>query len=88
MTSNSGSFDFEDGGRAYACRVEEGDHGRREGWWWFGVAGDDNSYAPFRADADDTQDSVRARVVAYYEDRVARRGWGAWSDRGVRLAAR
>lgn len=82
MVSMTGAFDFVDGGRAYTCRVEEPDRGRREAWWWFGVKGDDNRYAPFRADVDDTEASVRHRVVVYYEDRVARRGWGGKTEEG------
>ena len=62
----TGAFDFVDGSRAYTCRVEEADGGPPEAWW-FGVAGDDNSrYAPFRADAGDTEASVCARVVLNY----------------------
>jgi len=25
---------------------------------------------------------VRARVIAYYEDRITRRGWAEWRDKG------
>jgi len=81
MISLKEAFDFEDGGRAYQCHVEEQERrGCGEAWWWFGVSGDDNRYAPFRADTGDTEVSVRSRVVAYYEDRVSRRGAG-WQDR-------
>jgi len=34
---------------------------------------DRHRYAPFRAEATDTRGSVQARVVAYYDDLVARR---------------
>ena len=37
------------------------------------VAEDPHRYAPFRAAASDTRGSVQARVVAYYDDLVARR---------------
>ena len=82
MVSMTGAFEFVDGGRTYECRIEEPYRGRKEAWWWFAVAGDRNRYAPFRADIGDTQDSVRARIIAYYEDRVARRGWAEWRDKG------
>jgi hypothetical protein len=75
MVSETGAFDFVDGGRSYTCRVEEGCKGREDAWWWFGVAGDNGRYAPFRADVGDTEASVRARIVAYYEGHLARRGW-------------
>lgn len=82
MVSMTGAFEFVDGGRAYACRVEEPHGGRPEAWWWFAVVGDEGRYAPFQADVGDTVASVRARVVAYYEGRVARRGRSAWYGRG------
>ena len=69
------AFSFMDGERTYACSVE----GRRTAgggvqWWWFGVTGDGHRYAPFQADEDDTEFSVRYRVVAYSDDLIARRG--------------
>ncbi len=69
------AFDFEEGGRTYTCRVEglRGDLSER--WWWLTVSGDRSRHAPFRAAVDDTGPSVRMRMVAYYEDRLARRGW-------------
>jgi hypothetical protein len=73
MTSTTGAFDFEDNGRTYRCHVEALSRGRGDAWWWFGVTGDDSRYAPFQVGVDDTPASVRPRVVAYYEDRMARR---------------
>lgn len=75
MISKTGAFEFVDGGRCYSCHVEERADGRADAWWWFGVKGDQNRYAPFRAEADDTESSVQRRIVAYYEDRMARRAW-------------
>jgi hypothetical protein len=80
-TGVAGAFEFVDGGRTYTCRVEAPHDGRSDAWWWFQVSGDQARYAPFRAAADDTADSVRPRVLAYYEDRLARRGV-PWQDRG------
>lgn len=81
MASTLNVVEFVEGGRKYACRVEAPRRSQPEAWWWFRVAGDDNGYAPFRAEADDTEDSVRERVVAYYEDRISRRSL-PWQDRG------
>jgi hypothetical protein len=69
------SFDFVDSGRSYSCRVEQPSATRPDAWWWFDVAGDRGRYAPFRAEADDTESSVRARIVSYYEAHLERRGW-------------
>lgn len=74
MISTRNAFDFVDSGRTYTCRVEELHRGRPEPWWWFDVSGDRSRYAPFRAVDDDTETSVQDRMVAYYEDLVARRG--------------
>ena len=79
MNSKPEAFDFVDGGRSYTCHVEELLTGRGEAWWWFDVAGDPSRYAPFRADVGDTESSVRERIVAYYDARLARRGW-KWRD--------
>jgi hypothetical protein len=84
--SDALAFDFTDGGRTYSCRVEAPRGGRAEAWWWFSVSGDQARYAPFRAEADDTEANVRPRVLAYYEDRLARRGV-PWQDRGDTPAA-
>ncbi len=81
MEGNTEAFDFVDGGRTYTCCVETPQRGRADAWWWFGVSGDASRYAPFRAEVDDTESSVRPRVVAYYEERLARRGV-PWQDRG------
>ena len=81
MDSMAEAFDFVDGGRTYACRVEAARGGRADAWWWVEVSGDQARYAPFRAAIHDTPDSVRSRVLAFYEDRIARRGL-PWQDRG------
>ncbi len=83
MSSMAKAFDFEDGGRVYTCHVEEQRHDRPEVWWWFGVSGDRSRYAPFRAAKEDTEASVRARVVAYYEERLTPRVVGHWRDRNA-----
>lgn len=70
----SAAFQFDDGGRTYSCRVEKPRSGRTEAWWWFTVSGDQQRYAPFRAEADDTEATVRRRVLAYYAELLERRG--------------
>lgn len=67
------TFRFEEGGRTYSCSIEQARPPRNEAWWWFVVSGDENRYAPFRAVAGDTQESVRTRVVGFYTDRLASR---------------
>ena len=88
MVEMSGAFRFVDGGRTYDCHVEAPHRGRSEAWWWFGVHGDRNRYAPFRADVADTEASVRARIVAYYDARLASRGDAGWQTRGGTPTAR
>ena len=67
------AFEFEDGGRTYSCQVEQRRAARPESWWWFAVSGDEQRYAPFLALADDTRESVRKRVIAFYSELLIRR---------------
>ena len=80
------SFEFEDNGKRYSCRVEARRSTPAEAWWWFTVSGDENRYAPFRVAAGDSQESVKTRIVQYYVDRLERRAQpadprGHWSQR-------
>ena len=68
-----GAFQFENEGRKYSCTVEGPKATRKEAWWWFSVTGDQQRYAPFQAVAGDTQASVRARIINYYTELLARR---------------
>ena len=70
------SFSFVDGDRTYTCTTRErrNTEGAPISWWWFDVSGDKQRYAPFRAVEDDTEISVRHRVVSYYDDLMTRRG--------------
>ncbi len=63
-------FEFEDGTRKYTCTVESPRQAPDDAWWWFAVSGDQQRYAPFRAESGDTRQSVRDRVVAFYENRL------------------
>lgn len=68
------AFEFVDNDRTFTCSVEKAHALGNEPWWWFSVSTDDRQrYAPFRATSGDTQKSVRARIVAYYDDLLARR---------------
>jgi hypothetical protein len=80
------AFEFEDGGRTFKCSAEAPRKARAESWWWFGVSGDNNRYAPFQTAPDDTQANVRTRVIAYYVDLLERRSRPAvprqhWANR-------
>lgn len=69
------TFDFIDAGRTFECEVRQGGGPRTDSWWWFRVSTDDrHRYAPFRSTEADTEASVRARVIAYYDDLMSRRG--------------
>ena len=76
-------FSFADGDRKYTCHIE-GLAGRKEAWWWFEVSGDTHRYAPFQAARGDTEESVRDRIVAYYQNMLTRRAEPArsWHNRG------
>ena len=67
------AFTFENGGRSYTCRVEEPRGSRTQAWWWFDVSEDGQRYAPFEATEDDTEATVRERVMAYYDHLLVRR---------------
>lgn len=68
-----GAFEFEEGGRLYRCSVERERSARTGAWWWFHVSGDAQRYAPFHPEPDDTKNSVRMRIVNYYNALLARR---------------
>ena len=79
-------FEFEENGKRYSCSVEARRAIPAEAWWWFSVSGDQNRYAPFRALKGDTVESVKARIVQYYVDRLERRSQPAdarphWTQR-------
>ena len=67
-------FEFVHGDRKFSCCVEGEKSAPRGAWWWFRVSSDDrHRYAPFPAVPSDTKASVKSRIVAYYEDLLARR---------------
>ena len=67
------SFDFAHGTNTFTCCIETS-RARVESWWWFSVSSDRNGrYAPFRADAGDTRESVQERVSSFYDEMIRRR---------------
>lgn len=67
------AFQFEHGGRTYSCYVEKLNGPRGDSWWWFTASNDGHRYAPFQAAPGDTRASVRARLIAYHTNLLARR---------------
>ncbi|MDP9203921.1 MAG: hypothetical protein M3P12_00495 [Gemmatimonadota bacterium] len=65
-------FEFIDSGRKFFCSVEKPSQAAMPPWWWFRVdTGESTRYAPFEASANDTQQSVQARIIAYYAELLA-----------------
>jgi hypothetical protein len=75
------SFEFVDGGgRKFSCSAEQMRKSSPEKWWWFRVSSERHQrYAPFRASAGDTHRNVQSRIIAYYDDLLARRAMPATS---------
>ena len=66
-------FVFVDGGRTFTCAAES-QPSRPDAWWWFRVSSEERSrYAPFRAEASDTPESVQPRIVRFYDELLERR---------------
>ncbi len=85
-------FSFVHEGRTFTCCVEGSRNAARGRWWWFAVSTVAHErHAPFPAAAQDTHDSVQRRIVAYYDDLIARRSapyQSRWQGRqGARPAA-
>jgi len=65
---------FTDKDRTFTCLVAPRRPAESTLWWWFSVSGGNTArYAPFVAAPDDTDDSVRMRILTYYEDHLSRR---------------
>jgi hypothetical protein len=82
-------FEFEEGGRVFTCSAEAFRSSPEDRWWWFRVVPDSRGqrYAPFRAAPDDTQESVRKRIVAYHDALLERRAQPAASGHWARRPA-
>lgn len=67
-------FAFIDGDRTFLCRVEGPRTVRGDAWWWFEVSTERHTrHAPFRAVVGDVPQDVARRMIAYYDDLLARR---------------
>ena len=91
MDERHTEFAFVDRDRTFTCRVEASSRGPAEAWWWFEVSTESHQrHAPFRAEVTDTRRDVQARVVAYYDNLLARRAEPArprWERRPTAGAA-
>ena len=91
MDERQNEFAFADAGRTFTCRVEVSHRAPAERWWWFQVSTENHQrHAPFRAEVTDTHRDVQARVVAYYDNLLARRAEPArprWERRPATNAA-
>jgi hypothetical protein len=65
-------FEFVDAGRKFFCSIEVPRHAGMPPWWWFRLdTATSTRYAPFEASANDTRESVQARIIAYYAELLA-----------------
>ena len=91
MDERDSEFAFMDGNRTFTCRVETSRREPAEAWWWFQVSTENHQrHAPFRAEVTDTRRDVQRRVVAYYDNLLARRAEPAeprWGRRPTPAAA-
>jgi hypothetical protein len=85
MIARENAFSFIDAGRTFTCQIGPLRASAADAWWWFDVSSEAHQrHAPFRATADDTTADVQARIVAYYDDLLARRAAPAptrWNSR-------
>ena len=58
---------FEHDGRKYTCTVEAQRSTPAEPRWWFAVSGDQQRYSPLEATPKDTANTVKARIIEFYE---------------------
>lgn len=90
MSDGLQDFAFTDSGNEFVCTVERSRTPGGAGWWWFSVATDTRGqrYAPFQADPSDTQESVKRRIIEYYERMLIVRATPATSPWQQRRALR
>ncbi|HEX6052721.1 MAG TPA: hypothetical protein VFZ21_25825 [Gemmatimonadaceae bacterium] len=74
-------FEFDQAGRVFTCNVEASPATGGDAWWWFRVSTERSPqrYAPFRHVASESLADVQCRIVAYYDDLLARRAMPAVS---------
>lgn len=90
MSDGLQDFTFTDSGNEFICTLERSRTAGRPDWWWFSVATDTRGqrYAPFQADPSDTQESVKRRIIEYYERMLVVRATPATSPWQQRRALR
>ncbi len=90
MSDGLQDFTFSDSGNEFICTLERSRTAGRPDWWWFSVATDTRGqrYAPFQADPSDTQESVKRRIIEYYERMLVVRATPATSPWQQRRALR
>lgn len=65
-------FEFVNEGRTFFCCIEAPRHAGMQPWWWFRLDGEPTTrYAPFEHSPNDTEVSVKRRVIAYYAELLA-----------------
>jgi hypothetical protein len=67
------ALEFQDVGRTFTCEAASSPATPGTLWWWVSVSGENQRYAAFRVEADDTPATLRPRVVAYYTQILADR---------------
>ena len=68
------AFEFEDQGHRFSCATDIPQHSGLQTWWWFTLDGERATrYAPFEESPDDTEQSVKERIVVYYAELCATR---------------
>jgi hypothetical protein len=83
---------FQEGERGFTCETRSSPATPGTMWWWISITGESQRYAAFRAEPGDTEDNLRPRVIAYYEQLLADRARppevrGHWSQRRAGAAA-
>jgi hypothetical protein len=73
MDSPMKLMEFQEGNRTFVCRAESSPATPGTLWWWISVTGESSRYAAFRAESGDTEQKLRPRILAYYEQMRADR---------------
>ena len=58
--------EFQDGGRTFTCVAASSPATPGTFWWWVNISGEAQRYSAFRTQPDDTPQSLKRRVLAYY----------------------
>ena len=91
MTTNRvQDFSFVDRGNEFECTLEMSRTADRPSWWWFTVSSDTRRqrYAPFQFADSDTEQTVKQRILEYYDRLLESRAAPATSHWQQRRAQR